>query len=74
MPGDFDGDGDLDLADYVVLANCFGGPDVVPTGPVCCPTGGEPPEPCNSPGDFDRDNDIDLADVLEFQFRFTGPQ
>jgi hypothetical protein len=64
-PGDFDCDGDVDLDDYEVFADCLAGPEV--------PT---PPEGC-SPEQFDQadleaDNDVDLADFADFQAVFTG--
>jgi hypothetical protein len=64
-PGDFDCDGDVDLDDYEVFADCLAGPDV--------PT---PPEGCSpeqfSQADLEADNDVDLADFADFQAVFTG--
>ena len=59
--GDFDHDGDVDLADYLVITNCFAG-------------AGTPPASGCQPTDLDADNDIDLADLLLFQAAFTGAQ
>ena len=59
--GDFDGDGDVDLADYVRLQTLF-------TGASSSPGGGKLNE-----ADFDADGDVDLADVLTFLEYFTGP-
>ena len=58
--GDFDRDGDVDLADYLWILHCLTGP-------------GRPIEGCRS-ADFDLDGDVDLADLLTFQGAFTGPQ
>jgi hypothetical protein len=59
LPGDCDGDGDIDLADYGCFANCVGGPDVTVDGD--CGT-----------FDFDGDQDVDFADWGGFQVAFTG--
>ena len=58
-PGDFDDDGDVDLADLLVLQSCFAGPDAAP------------PPNCTA-ADLDGDGDVDLADVVTFQSLFTG--
>ncbi|MCH7527481.1 MAG: hypothetical protein IID39_08595 [Planctomycetes bacterium] len=59
-PGDFDGDGDVDLDDFERFLTCVTGPD-----------GGVLPD-CD-PGDFDTDNDVDFTDFAAFQRAFTGP-
>jgi hypothetical protein len=59
IPGDCDGDHDVDLADFVTFAECITGPDGG-VGPGC------------SCADLDRDNDADLADFTVFQYVFTG--
>lgn len=70
--GDFDVDGDVDLADYQTFLSCFSGSDgVIPR--ACC-TGSGRGAPCDAPADFDGDDDVDLADLLRFQALFTGPQ
>ena len=58
-PGDFDGDGDVDLDDYAAFEQCLAGPDV--SIGVGCET-----------GDFDDDDDVDLKDAVAFWEAFTG--
>ncbi|MCK4341042.1 MAG: hypothetical protein KAY37_04885 [Phycisphaerae bacterium] len=50
-PGDFDGDGDVDLADFVAFQRCFG---TTPISPPC------------RPGDMNGDDAIDLEDFTLF--------
>jgi hypothetical protein len=59
LPGDCDGDGDVDLADYANLPACLSGPAAA-HGPNC--------------GCFDRDSDadVDLLDFADFQAFFSG--
>ncbi len=57
LPGDYDGDGDVDLDDYRVLYFCLFGPDRDPGGDC-------------RPFDFDFDDDVDLADFVAFQTYF----
>jgi hypothetical protein len=52
VPGDLDGDGDVDLADFAVLAQCFGGSLQPPAG--SCPPGAD--------ADLDGDGDVDTSD------------
>lgn len=59
--GDFDFDGDVDLADFADFGACMSGPEV-PADPAC------------SLGDFDCDGDVDLGDFALFQQQFTGPK
>jgi hypothetical protein len=61
--GDFDGDGDVDLFDYIALQVClsYSGPGV-PTPPPC--------DVFNADGDAD----IDLFDVAAFANALTGSQ
>ena len=56
-PGDFDGDGDVDLADYLVMQQGFSGSGV-PTPDLRT--------------DLDGDGDNDLTDLILFQSAFTG--
>lgn len=58
--GDADGDGDVDLADYLAFTACFGATDQEPDFPPCVVF------------DSDRDGDVDLADLLAMQAAFTG--
>jgi len=59
--GDLDGDGDVDLDDFELFAECMNGP------------GNEPPGECEA-ADLDTDEDVDLADHAQFQALFTGTQ
>ena len=64
--GDFDRDGDVDLADAAAFMNCFTGP------------GGERALRTCFPADFDADarageQDVDLDDFAEFVGYFAGP-
>ena len=66
LPGDFDGDGDVDLADFAALADCLGGPDTSPTPPPPTTT-----EACLLFFDSDTDGDVDLADFARFAGMLT---
>jgi len=57
--GDFDGDGDVDLADYAFFAGC----QTLPGGGVLAG--------CDAT-DIDSDGDTDLADFAGFTVAFTG--
>ncbi len=57
--GDFDGDGNTDLADLGPLTTCAAGPHTA-IG-VTCPT-----------FDFDTDGDVDLDDIADFIAQFDG--
>lgn len=59
IPGDCDGDGDIDLADYACFSNCVTGPD------------GSIGTDCGT-FDLDNDADVDLLDWQRFQAIFTG--
>ena len=59
VPGDFDGDGDVDIADFATFHSCFGGPDA-----------GAALE-CHRP-DMDGDGNVDLGDFAAFQAAFPG--
>ena len=60
VPGDCDGDGDVDLGDFAELTACLEGPG-----------GGLAQPECNC-FDLDANGDIDLFDFAEFQVLFTG--
>ena len=60
MAGDCDGDGDVDLQDFLAFQNCYSGP-------------GAPLDPGCECVDFDDDGNVDLSDFLSFQTAFTGP-
>jgi plastocyanin len=65
VPGDFNGDLNVDLEDYAQLADCLGGPDqtIPPTG---CPA-----LEFNRV-EMDDDGDVDLRDFAAFQRAFGG--
>lgn len=63
-PGDLDLDGDVDLSDFEVLADCLAGPDQT------TPPGGCTPEQFGL-ADLDDDTDVDLNDFALFQEAFA---
>ena len=65
--GDFDSDGDVDLDDYAVFADCMAGPGATPD-PILP---GVTTEDCLESFDFDPDGDVDLYDFGEFQDGLT---
>jgi len=60
VPGDCDGDGDVELGDLAELANCLLGP-------------GGGLDPACGCFDLDGDDDADLKDFLVLQANFVGP-
>lgn len=63
-PGDFDGDGDVDLADFALFSQCFNGTSN-PPAPSC---------PAHTDTDIDGDGDVDIVDFAYFSQLFTGSQ
>jgi hypothetical protein len=63
---DFDQDGDVDVADHAVFADCVGGPDNA-TAPGGCAA------PDFTDADLDNDGDVDLHDAAIFQQLFDSP-
>jgi RHS repeat-associated protein len=59
--GDFNHDGDVDLADFGHFQDCFAGPNNPPAHSGC------------GDADFDDDGDVDLTDFGFFQGCFYGP-
>ncbi len=60
LPGDYDVDGDVDVADYVRFADCVTGPNAGPIAAGC------------DLFDVDADGDVDAEDFQTFQEAFTG--
>lgn len=65
--GDFNGDGAVDLTDFVDLTDCASGDGLPPTPsePACG-------DACIGAFDFDADGDVDLRDFGSFQHTFAG--
>ncbi len=61
--GDVNDDGDVDLVDYGVFADCMAGPNSTPAPSLP----GITPTTCVHAFDFDIDDDVDLADFAFFQ-------
>ncbi|MCP4249286.1 MAG: EF-hand domain-containing protein [bacterium] len=64
-PGDFDGDGYVDLDDYAAFFDCLGGPGNAPA-----PTLPTTAQDCLDAFDFDGQGNVDLLDLAEFQVAF----
>jgi hypothetical protein len=65
--GDFNGDGSVDLDDYLGFADCVAGPELSPS-----PSQAECVQTCLEAFDFDGDGDVDLQDYSGFQNAFNG--
>ncbi|HNQ23967.1 MAG TPA: VCBS repeat-containing protein [Phycisphaerae bacterium] len=65
VPGDLDGDEDVDADDFAIFAMCLAGPQV-----------STPPPGCDGSdfarADLDADTDVDLKDFAGFELVFTG--
>lgn len=61
VPGDFDGDGDVDSADFNTFQGCVSGPAVPPDGSQTC-----------QQADLDNDHDVDQSDFGIFQRCLSG--
>lgn len=59
LPGDCDGDGDVDADDFEAFAGCMAGPGVPPATGCDC-------------SDLTGDGDADLADFAALQQAYTG--
>jgi hypothetical protein len=60
IPGDADGDGDVDLFDYNTFENCVSGPQSSPASHACFQF------------DLDADRDVDFSDYALFMINYTG--
>jgi len=67
VAGDADGDGDVDLADYLIFADCLYGPATAPN-----PAPPLTSQQCLGQFDLDSDLDVDLEDFARFASAFTG--
>ncbi|HEY3243254.1 MAG TPA: choice-of-anchor B family protein, partial [Phycisphaerae bacterium] len=67
IPGDLDGDGHINLADFAGFAECMAGPNAAPS-PTQPPTPGE----CLDVFDSDADVDVDLFDLSELLSNYSG--
>src|SRR6476619_7640480 len=61
IPGDFDGDGDVDHDDFSIFAGCATRATVPQANSSCLVA------------DFDHDNDVDMRDFGTWQLLITGP-
>jgi len=61
VPGDVNGDGAIDLVDFVRIPLCLEGPQRI-VQPACLKV------------DLDFDADVDLRDVQTFENLFTGTE
>jgi len=68
-PGDCDGDGVLNLRDFMHLTDCMAGPEHLPEPRDASMT----LEACLLVFDFDRDGDVDIRDCAKFESLASGP-
>ncbi len=66
LPGDFDGDGDVDLQDYGECCDCITGPRFAPCAPALYA------DPDCAVFDFDGDGKVSLIDFAGFQNSVSG--
>ncbi|RME38376.1 MAG: hypothetical protein D6788_07575 [Planctomycetota bacterium] len=66
VPGDFDGDSDVDLDDYAIFSRCLAGPEVTTPPPLCT---ADQFQAC----DLGMDGDVDEQDFGLFQSLFAPP-
>ena len=68
MPGDIDGDSDIDLDDYAVFGDCLAGPSAPPNPTLP----GLTVQDCLNTFDLDADSDVDLQDFTLLLLIFTN--
>ena len=61
--GDLSGDGEIDLSDHALFAECINGPEVSTAPPGCAPAQ-------FLDADLDGDSDVDLGDFAVFEQLF----
>jgi hypothetical protein len=66
LPGDYDGDGDVDLTDYAVFVDCLYGPNATPA-----PAPPRTAASCLAVFDFNADSDVDLQDAGQWTQALT---
>ncbi|MCP4251746.1 MAG: hypothetical protein GY778_32340 [bacterium] len=69
LPGDVDNDGDVDLDDYTICADCLAGPGNPPSPSLP----GVTAQDCLDAFDYEPDGDVDLANFAYLAAAFTGP-
>ena len=68
LPGDYDDDGDVDLDDFGVFADCQAGPGAAPNPSLPSVTS----QDCLDAFDFEPDADVDATDFAVFQGAYSG--